>query len=133
MEQPNDAQPNPEKEIFVDEGWKARVEAEREKAAAASPASPGEKQARKHPLPPASLTLLTTTVGMQAMMGLGLMPNPATGKPEVDLDQARHFIDTLAVLQEKTENNRTPEESTVLEDLLHQLRMAYVEIGRTQS
>ncbi len=70
---------------------------------------------------------------MQAMMGLGLMPNPATGKPEVDLDQTRHFIDTLAMLQEKTKGNRTPEETAVLENLLHQLRMAYVDIGRSQA
>ena len=49
-----------------------------------------------------------------------------TKKADVQLDQAKHSIDLLTVLQQKTEGNRTPEESGELEAALHELRMAYV-------
>ena len=39
---------------------------------------------------------------------------------------AKHAIDTLEILQQKTEGNRTPEESDEIEAMLHQLRMAFV-------
>lgn len=130
MEQPNDAEPKQEKKIIIDEDWKAQVQAEKEKAAEAAPASSEKAQAESKPLPPPSMTLLSTTLGMQAMMALGLMTDPATGKGEVDLARARHFIDTLAMLQEKTQGNRTPDETALLENLLHELRMGFVAVSQ---
>src|SRR3989339_2128874 len=104
MDQSPDAPSQPEKKIIIDEDWKAQVQAEKEKAAGQPLESPaGAAQAESRPLPPPSLTLLATTLGMQTMMALGMMPDPAGGKAAVHLDQARHFIDTLAMLQEKTE------------------------------
>ena len=93
----------------------------------------GESTARVHrdyTLPPPSLSFLMTTLGTQAMVSLGEVPNPITGKMERQPQQAKHFIDTLAMLEEKTDGNRTPEESAILRSLLHQLRMAYVTAGR---
>ena len=55
-------------------------------------------------------------------MALGLLPNPVTKKADVQLDQAKHAIDLLTMLQQKTEGNRTPEESGELEAALHELR-----------
>jgi hypothetical protein len=81
---------------------------------------------RDYPLPAPSLAFLATTLGTQAMVALGEVPNPITGKLERLPNQAKHFIDTLAMLEEKTAGNRTPEESALLSSLLHQLRMAYV-------
>ena len=43
-------------------------------------------------------------------------------------DQAKHAIDTLQVLYDKTEGNRTPEETSAIDDMLHQLRMAYLSL-----
>jgi hypothetical protein len=43
-----------------------------------------------------------------------------------DLEMARHNIDLLELLQDKTKGNRTPEEDQLLEHLLFQLRMTYV-------
>jgi hypothetical protein len=83
-------------------------------------------ETRDYPLPPPSLAFLITTLGTQAMVALGEVPNPITGKLERLPNQAKHFIDTLAMLEEKTAGNRTPEESALLSSLLHQLRMAYV-------
>ncbi len=118
-----------EKKIIVDEDWKTQVEREREaeKQDSSAPAAGAEKAPQSIPLPPASLTYLVTTLYFQAMTSLGLMPDPATGKAEKLLPLAKHFIDLLEVLQQKTEGNRTPEETQDLEAMLHQLRMAYVQ------
>jgi len=77
-------------------------------------------------LPPASLSFLITTLATQAMVAIGVVPNPLSGKVESLPNQARHFIDTLAMLDEKTTGNRTPEESELLREVLSQLRLAYV-------
>jgi hypothetical protein len=132
-------------QIFVDEDWKGRVEAEKKAAAekathgastARSSAAGGETGERVNrepppPLPPATLSFLVTTLATQAMVSLGQVPNPFSGKAEVRLPEARHFIDTLAMLEEKTAGNRTPEESALLRGALHQLRMAYIEAEAT--
>jgi hypothetical protein len=65
-----------------------------------------------------------------AMANLGQAPDPVTGRPRVDLEQARFAIDLLAMLQEKTRGNRTPDESAVLEEMLTTLRMGYVRLSQ---
>jgi hypothetical protein len=92
----------------------------------------GQPEPRDYALPPPTLAFLITTLGTQAMVALGEVPNPLTGKLERLPNQAKHFIDTLAMLEEKTAGNRTPEESAILSSLLHQLRMAYV-AGRSSA
>jgi hypothetical protein len=67
-----------------------------------------------------------------AMANLGQAPDPATGRPRVDLEQARFAIDLLAMLQEKTRGNRTPDESAVLEEMLTTLRMGYVRLSQAR-
>ncbi len=66
----------------------------------------------------------------EALVHLGQVPDPMTGQPHRDLDQAQFTIDLLAMLQEKTQGNRTAEESAVLEEILATLRMAYVRVSR---
>ena len=112
-----------EKKIIVDEDWKTQVEREKEEAAKEPAAEPPPEAAK---LPPANLTTLATTLMTQALASLGQLPNPATGKPEVDLDLAKHIIDTIDVVFQKTEGNRTDDETKLYDNLLHQLRMAYV-------
>jgi hypothetical protein len=72
---------------------------------------------------------LATSLAFQAMMCMGLMPDPASGKAEKNLPQAKHLIDMLEILQQKTEGNRTSEESEDLEGILYQLRMSYVQMA----
>lgn len=120
---------NPEKKIIVDEDWKSQVERERE-AAQKEPAAESGHPAGAAPdveLPPPSLTYLASSLYFQASMFLGLMPQPGSGKLEKNLPLAKHSIDMLEVIQQKTEGNRTPEESEEIEAMLHQLRMAYVQ------
>ena len=120
----------PEKKIIVDEDWKKQVEAEREAVPgpeSAAPASPPEAQTQaEERLPPPSLVYLAGSLYLQAAIALGLLPHPTTGKAEVRRNLAKHAIDTLEILQQKTEGNRTPEESDEIEAMLHQLRMAFV-------
>jgi hypothetical protein len=91
------------------------------------------KPENPHPhdrMPPATLTLLLTSLGTQALMSLGQILNPMTNKAEVDLDQAQHCIDLLSMLEEKTAGNRTPEESQMLDGMLYELRMLFLQSGK---
>ena len=65
-----------------------------------------------------------------AALFLGQIPNPQTGKGEVNLELAQMFIDQLAMIQEKTRGNLTNEEATVLRNTLSNLQMAFVEVSR---
>ena len=78
------------------------------------------------PLPEPSLLTLITGLAAQAMMSLGIFPNPIDGQTRILLHQGKHFIDTIAMLSEKTSGNQTPEEAKNLEHVLHELRMVYV-------
>ena len=73
-----------------------------------------------------------------AALFLGQIPNPQTGKGEVNLELAKMFIDQLAMIQEKTRGNLTNEETAVLRNTLANLQMAFVEVskdtgGKTES
>lgn len=63
----------------------------------------------------------------ETLLFLGAMRHPATGETVEDLDMARYKIDLLSMLQDKTEGNRSPEESRLLDDVLYQLRMGYLQ------
>ena len=64
-----------------------------------------------------------------AALFLGQIPNPQTGKGEVNLDLAKMFIDQLSMIQEKTRGNLSSEESTVLRNAISNLQMAFVEVS----
>ena len=63
----------------------------------------------------------------QAAMFLGRIPNPQTGKPEVNLEIARMFIDQLEMIHEKTRGNLTSEESEILTRVLSDLQLSFVQ------
>lgn len=63
----------------------------------------------------------------QAAMFLGRIPNPQTGKPEVNLEFARMFIDQLEMIHEKTRGNLTAEESEILTRVLSDLQLSFVQ------
>jgi hypothetical protein len=121
-----------EQKIIIDEDWKSQVAAEKEAALreeqAAKPRRAGTPSDAAGPLPPPNLTVLASSLYLQGMVMLGLLPTPGSDKPEVHLDHAKHTIDTLEMLREKTEGNRTPEETKELDRMLHELRLGYVEV-----
>ncbi|HHS50941.1 MAG TPA: DUF1844 domain-containing protein [candidate division Zixibacteria bacterium] len=57
---------------------------------------------------------------------LGYLPNPETGEAPKDVESARHLVDMIAVLEEKTKGNLNEQEKLVLDNLLTELRMACV-------
>ncbi len=65
--------------------------------------------------------------GTQAMIALGKLANPATGKAEKNLAAASLFIDTLEMLEAKTKGNLNSDETKVLHATLTDLRLMYVE------
>jgi hypothetical protein len=62
----------------------------------------------------------------QGLVLLGEVPSPYTQKREEDLDGARHTVDILALLQEKTTGNLSPEEKQLLDSVLYELRMKFM-------
>ncbi len=79
------------------------------------------------PLPPASFGFLVLSLRTQAEMQLGLMHFGAEEPPQPDLRMARHSIDLMAVLLEKTKGNLTLDEQRLLENSLTELRFRFVQ------
>ena len=97
---------------------------------------PGEDQEEFHiPLPPPSFSFLVLSLRAQAEMQLGLMQFGEEEKAEPDLLMARHTLDLMAVLLEKTKGNLDLEEQRLLENSLTELRFRFVQVsgetGRT--
>lgn len=84
----------------------------------------------------ASVTFIAFVYSLasSAAVHFGDTPDPATGaKRPPDLEAARHVIDVLGMLEEKTRGNLTPEERQFLEQLLYELRMRFVEAAKAGS
>lgn len=77
-------------------------------------------------LPPASFSTLVTLLATQAMAALGKVADPQSGEAVVRLPLAKHFIDSLEVLLEKTQGNLSELEKGMLESMLFELRLLYV-------
>jgi hypothetical protein len=78
----------------------------------------------------ADLSALCMMLYSEALLHLGQVPDPGSGQARVDLDQARFTIDLLDVIQQKTQGNRTAEESAILEEMLAALRLGFVRLSR---
>jgi hypothetical protein len=75
---------------------------------------------------PASFMSLIMSLASNAAASLGMMPHPVTGESGVDLPTAKHWIDVLGMLEQKTQGNLDTQEAQVIESLLADLRMQYV-------
>ena len=118
--------------IIVDSNWKERVQAEkealREESESGSDQSQGQPQSSAQEIPPASFSLLVSSFATQALAALGQIPDPEQQEPLIRLDLARHYIDMLNMLEEKTKDNLNSDESMMLSNVLHELRMLYVAV-----
>lgn len=104
-------------------------------AAAAAPdeAPPGAGgETGAPPLPPVDFTSFALSLGTSALYHLGLVANPAAedadARSEPNLPVARHTIDTLELLQQKTQGNLSEQEAALLSELLSELRLRFVEV-----
>lgn len=75
-----------------------------------------------------SFSVLVMSVASSAAMALGLTPNPQTNKIETDKPMAKFNIDLLLVLQEKTKNNLTEDETHLVENVLRDLQMKFLDL-----
>ena len=118
--------PDEEQKIIIDEGWKNQVEREKKEAAEAPVEEPDAAPDAEGEIPEASFTTLMSSLAMQTMLALGVVPQPGSEQVMVDLDQAKFSIDTMLMLREKTAGNLTPEEEGGLREALAELQRVYV-------
>jgi hypothetical protein len=148
--------PNPS--LHIDTDWKKQAQeekrrlAEQEKAKAADAEKAGASTATTAPtpppgapaaatprdakasaraqreVPPASFATLVHSIVTQALFYLGDLA-PRGGEPVLNLDLAKHQIDLLGILEEKTANNLNPDEKRLLDSALYETRMRYISVA----
>jgi len=79
---------------------------------------------------PASFVNFLSTLATNAAAALGAVPHPATGQRSLDLESGKYWLDILTMLRDKTKNNLHPQENRLLEGLLGDLKMQYVQLVR---
>lgn len=132
-----DAGAEAEKSLHIDDDWKAQARAEKERLAQQAEAGEGEaaeggeggEQAGGREMPPANFQTLLSTIASQALLYMGAIPDPMSGQRIAHLELAKHHIDLLGVLHEKTEGNLESEEQTMLDQTLQELRMYYTQVS----
>lgn len=115
-----------EPKIFIDEDWKAQVEREREQAREKETEEGGKGPDEE--LEEAGLSLfdyLVSTLAAQTMMALGLMAEEGQKQVYVDLGAARHLVDSLVMLREKTKGNLTEDEQKNLDEAVSELQRVF--------
>jgi hypothetical protein len=105
-----------------DDDWKDRLKGE-------DAALDARTEAEGPEMPPASFASLVHLLTAQAMSALGLVAGP-DGKPHRQLSVARHFIDLLSIIEAKTRGQLDSTDAAMLEDVLHDLRMAFVTVSK---
>jgi len=119
--------------IHVDSDWKEEARREKEKLSEASKqadeAQDTGAQAGPGGMPPANFETLISTLATQALFAMGAIADPRTGQPTQNLPLARHHIDMLGVIEEKTEGNLSEEEKNLLAGTLYELRSRYIQAG----
>ena len=78
-------------------------------------------------LPAVDFHTFVLSLGSSALLHLGELEHPDMGAPQKDLPLAKHTIDILVMLEEKTRGNLTPAEEKLIASLLYDLRLRYVE------
>ncbi len=79
-------------------------------------------------LPPPDFTTFIYSLSTTALMQLGEVDNPETKKKDINYQLAKHTIDLIEMLKEKTENNLTEDEGKLMEGVLYDLRTCYCKI-----
>jgi hypothetical protein len=107
-----------------------------EPKAEASPAAPAAPDLEREdevdaggsgPLPAVDFHTFILSLGSSALLHLGELEHPDAGGPRKDLPLAKHTIDILEMLEQKTKGNLTPAEDKLISSLLYDLRLRYVE------
>ncbi len=89
--------------------------------------SEGERK-RQGFMPTVSFTSFILSLNTTALFHLGELAHPETGRKVLDLELARHSIDTLAMLEEKTKDNLNSEEQELISRVVYELKMRFIRI-----
>jgi uncharacterized caspase-like protein len=79
-------------------------------------------------MPTVTFSSLLLSLNTSALFHMGELPHPETGQTAVELELAKHAIDTIALLESKTRGNLTSEESELLTRVLYELKIRYVRL-----
>lgn len=139
-------------ELHIDQDWKKQAQEEKKRLAeeeakrkqasapregvagriggAGAPAgdATGAPRGAQREMPQASFATLVQSMMTQVLFYLGELA-PRGGEPQVNLDMAKHNIDTLSMLEEKTRGNLSEEEQQLLDAALYETRMRYVSVA----
>ena len=92
------------------------------------------KEAEAHDAEPNQIDFATFVFSLAtgALIQCGIAPDPMTGKTSKNLDLAKQNIDLLAMMKEKTKGNLTPDETQLIDSLLAEVRIRYVEASKAK-
>ena len=115
----------------LDEKGELREKASEDKAEKEKPKTEAPKEeAGTFPLPEVNFNSLVFSLSSSALLNIGEIADPQTGKEKKDLPLAKHAIDTIAMLKEKTKGNLTEEEQKLMDSVLTDLRWRYVKAAK---
>jgi hypothetical protein len=123
-----------DKRAFTSEG-EARTETKEEKSKTAQSPTP-KAEAKLPDSAPATdafqmtFETLVMSLSSTAMVQLGIIADPSTDQPARNLPAAKQTIDILEILQQKTKGNLDSSESKLLENILYELRLIYLEVSQ---
>ena len=122
-----------DKRRFTEQGEARGEEEAREESASATREveSPQESNDPQEELPSINFPAFIISLSTQALMHLGEISNPVTGKVEKDVAVAKQTIDIIGMLSEKSKGNLDDTEEQLVQEVLYNLRMTYVEAVRT--
>ena len=115
-----------EPKIHIDEDWKSKVEREREEASREE--ADEAKESPDKELEESGLSLfdyLVSTLAAQTMFALGLVAEEGQEKVTIDLGTARHLVDSLMMLRDKTQGNLTKDEEKNLNEAIAELQRVF--------
>jgi len=121
-----------DKRSFTPEGEPIKGEEEKKEAAApeetksAKEAEKEQEPKGRSSLPEVTFPTFIFSLVSSVMLHLGQVPDPTSGETRKDLELAKHTIDIIAMLKEKTQGNLSDEEQKMIDHVLYDLRMSYV-------
>ena len=90
-------------------------------------------EAGKCVMPEVSFVSLVLSLNTTALFHMGELAHPESGRKVIDLDLAKHTIDTLSMLAEKTRGNLDAQENELMIKVLYELKMHFIKMSETGS
>lgn len=120
-------QPQERPKIQIDSDWKQEAQREKERLAREA------QEDAQGPLPAASFAELLNMLLMQTLVALGAIQTPDGQRMAPDLEVAKHYVDMLMLLGEKTKGNLTDDEDKLLKAAIYELQMRFVQISNAMA